>query len=129
MDRQPAKLRSEVWRSWRCNSCFQGHTHIPGIFTASMEFITPEDCNHAYRLSGEKTMVNVGSVGQPRDNDSRACYVVLDGPEVVFRRLEYPLEDTAQKIYNNPHDQLQVHRLDSVAAIEAFLDDVARPIN
>ena len=83
--------------------CFQGHTHIPGIFTSSMEFITPEDCNYTYRMTGEKTMVNVGSVGQPRDNDARACYVVLDGNELTFRRLDYPFEETGKKIYDNPN--------------------------
>jgi predicted phosphodiesterase len=79
--------------------CFQGHTHIPGIFTSSMEFITPDECNYVYRLTGEKTMINVGSVGQPRDNDPRACYVILDGEDVIFRRLEYPIDVVSKKIY------------------------------
>ena len=30
--------------------CFQGHTHIPGVFTSSLEFYTPEDCNCEYKL-------------------------------------------------------------------------------
>ncbi len=79
--------------------CFQGHTHIPGVFTSQMEFITPEDCNFEYRLSGEKLLVNVGSVGQPRDNDPRSCYVILEEDRVIFRRLEYPVETVSAKIY------------------------------
>jgi diadenosine tetraphosphatase ApaH/serine/threonine PP2A family protein phosphatase len=43
-------------------------------------------------------MINVGSVGQPRDRDPRACYVVLDGNVVTYRRVEYPLEKTIEKI-------------------------------
>ncbi len=85
--------------------CFQGHTHIPGVFTASGEFITPEECDYTFRLTGEKAMFNVGSVGQPRDNDPRACYVIMSDngdPAVEFRRVEYPLDTTVQKIYREP---------------------------
>jgi predicted phosphodiesterase len=83
--------------------CFQGHTHIPGVFTTRMEFITPEECNYEFRLRGEKTMVNVGSVGQPRDSDRRACYVILDDEGIIYRRVEYPVEVTRDKIYAAPN--------------------------
>ena len=80
--------------------CFQGHTHIPGVFTAGGEFISPDECNYEYRLTGDKVMVNVGSVGQPRDGDPRACYTILTDESVAFRRLEYPLDETISKIYS-----------------------------
>jgi len=79
--------------------CFQGHTHIPGVFTSSGDFLSPEEFNYTYRLTQEKAMVNVGSVGQPRDGDPRACYVILTDDSVTFRRLEYPVETTIAKIY------------------------------
>lgn len=82
--------------------CFQGHTHIPGIFTQSGEFITPEDCNYTFRLTGDKIMVNVGSVGQPRDGNPKSCYAILTDETVTFRRVEYPVNETAQKIYDIP---------------------------
>ncbi len=62
-------------------------------------------------------MVNVGSVGQPRDGDARACYLILDdglnddaeaeakaaaSPRITFRRLSYDFEKTIQKIYAIP---------------------------
>ena len=49
-------------------------------------------------------MINVGSVGQPRDNDPRCCYVVLDteAKTLDFRRIEYDIEATAKKIYDAP---------------------------
>ena len=47
-------------------------------------------------------MINVGSVGQPRDGDPRACYVVLEDDVVRFRRVEYPFEKTIAKIYDIP---------------------------
>jgi predicted phosphodiesterase len=82
--------------------CFQGHTHVPGVFTQTMSFYSPEEIGYEYRLTDEKTMVNVGSVGQPRDSDPRACYVVLEDGVVRFRRVEYEVEKTIQKIYNTP---------------------------
>jgi predicted phosphodiesterase len=58
--------------------CFQGHTHVPGIFTESFQFFAPEEIDSEYTLGEGKLMVNVGSVGQPRDGDNRSCYVILD---------------------------------------------------
>jgi predicted phosphodiesterase len=78
---------------------FQGHTHIPGVFTAGFEFLTPDEVNYEYPLNGEKTMFNVGSVGQPRDSDTRSCYVIVTDESVQFRRVEYNAEITAKKIY------------------------------
>ena len=82
--------------------CFQGHTHVPGIFTQSMNFISPEEVNYSYRLGDEKTMVNVGSVGQPRDGDQRSCYVILEDKSLTFRRVSYDFERTIKKIYDTP---------------------------
>jgi predicted phosphodiesterase len=79
--------------------CFQGHTHIPGIFTTEREFLSPEEINYQYRLGKVSIMVNVGSVGQPRDNDPRACYVVQEDDLLTYRRVEYDVETTANKIY------------------------------
>ena len=79
---------------------FQGHTHVPGVFTENFNFFSPEELNNEYRLSQEKAMINVGSVGQPRDGNPRACYVVLEDDVVRFRRVEYPLEKTIAKIYD-----------------------------
>lgn len=81
---------------------FQGHTHVPGIFTEDCRFFSPEEVDYRFRLGDGKAMVNVGSVGQPRDGDPRACYVILDGDLVQFRRIEYPFEETIAKIYNVP---------------------------
>jgi predicted phosphodiesterase len=77
---------------------FQGHTHVPGIFTESMEFFSPDEIDFEYKLDGRKTLCNVGSVGQPRDGDWRSCYVLLDGNTIHFRRVEYDVETTIGKI-------------------------------
>jgi predicted phosphodiesterase len=82
--------------------CFQGHTHVPGIFTENFQFHSPEDIDYAYKLDGRKTLCNVGAVGQPRDGDWRACYVVLDDDTIRYRRVEYDVESTIKKIYAVP---------------------------
>ena len=82
--------------------CFQGHTHVPGIFTENLQFHSPEEIDYTYRLDGRKTLCNVGSVGQPRDGDWRACYVILDGDTINFRRVEYDIDTTVKKIYGIP---------------------------
>ena len=82
--------------------CFQGHTHVPGVFTEDGRFLRPDQIGGVYHLGAQKAMINVGSVGQPRDGDPRSCYVILDDATVRFRRVEYPYEETANKIYAIP---------------------------
>lgn len=80
--------------------CFSGHTHLPGVFREDYVFIHPEELPMGVYLTGkERVMVNVGSVGQPRDGDRRACYVTFDDDVIVFRRVEYDVELTMKKIY------------------------------
>jgi predicted phosphodiesterase len=81
---------------------FQGHTHVPGVFTDNFQFLSPEELNFEYHLGDGKVMINVGSVGQPRDGNPQSCYVVIDGDVVRFRRVEYPIEKTISKIYEVP---------------------------
>lgn len=82
--------------------CFQGHTHVPGIFTETLQFISPDEMNGTYTLENRKTLCNVGSVGQPRDGNWRSCYVVLDNDTITFRRVEYDVDTTIKKIYDIP---------------------------
>ncbi len=84
-------------------TCFQGHTHVPGVFTEDCRFLSPQELGGSYKLNGKKTMINVGSVGQPRDGNPNASYVVLeDNAKVHFCRVPYDRETTAQKIYDTP---------------------------
>jgi diadenosine tetraphosphatase ApaH/serine/threonine PP2A family protein phosphatase len=87
--------------------CFQGHTHVPGIFTEQApddlyQFNSPEEIEFVHKLDGRKTLCNVGSVGQPRDGDWRACYILLDGETIRYRRVEYDIDTTVSKIYAVP---------------------------
>ena len=67
-----------------------------------MTFLAPEDIDFKYTLTDQKVMINVGSVGQPRNGDSRSSYVIIDGDEVHFRRVDYDFDKTATKIYDIP---------------------------
>ena len=82
--------------------CFYGHTHEPGIFTDDLRFFNPQTFanGRAKLVPGRKFYINVGSVGQPRDRDTRACYVVFDGETVEFRRIEYDFTKTMGKIFS-----------------------------
>jgi diadenosine tetraphosphatase ApaH/serine/threonine PP2A family protein phosphatase len=82
--------------------CFAGHTHVPGIFTVDGRFLAPEEIGGHYRCTSHKILCNVGSVGQPRDGDPRACYVLCDETEIVFRRVPYDVERTIEKIRQHP---------------------------
>lgn len=95
--RKMEKLFSMIQRT-----CFQGHTHVPGVFTSEMKFLRPDEISYRYRLTDDKVMVNVGSVGQPRDGDWRSCYVILEEPYVTFRRVEYDVDKTINRIYDIP---------------------------
>jgi diadenosine tetraphosphatase ApaH/serine/threonine PP2A family protein phosphatase len=77
---------------------FVGHTHLPGVFLETYEFLAPAEIGHKYTIGDRKAIVNVGSVGQPRDLDPRACYVTLDGGEVRWHRVPYEHKKTMEKI-------------------------------
>jgi len=81
--------------------CFIGHTHMPGVFLEDPDFYAPDELGWVYPvIDDEKAIINVGSVGQPRDKDNRASYVYVQENEVHFVRLEYDFETAAKKIYD-----------------------------
>lgn len=72
-----------------------GHTHLPGCWM--------EDGNYTDAESGDFSkvrLVNVGSVGQPRDRDPRAAYMLIDTKKGTWehRRVEYSIDDAAARI-------------------------------
>lgn len=102
---------------------FNGHTHVPAILTRYEHknvldpyrgvrrnhmhtfvgpraiFFVPEGPCVIHELGAVKFAVNVGSVGQPRRlGDNRASYVLYDGVDLEFRRVEYAWVKTAAKL-------------------------------
>lgn len=81
--------------------CFIGHTHLPGVFLDDPDFYAPDELDYVYPIiPEERAIINVGSVGQPRDKDNRASYVYIEQNNVHFVRLEYDYKTTAKKIYS-----------------------------
>ncbi len=78
-------------------ACFVGHTHRPGVINADYEFLHPADIGDVWPHPGERAIVNVGSVGQPRDGDPRACYVVVEDGAVRYVRVPYDIDKTVAR--------------------------------
>ncbi len=77
--------------------CYVGHNHVP--FLATREgFIHPHDGRTWFYSGDERFFVSVGSVGQPRDGDPRACCVVYDGTRIHFVRVPYDHQVTRDKM-------------------------------
>jgi diadenosine tetraphosphatase ApaH/serine/threonine PP2A family protein phosphatase len=85
--------------------CFVGHSHIPAIYYEDGRLYRPQGGEDRIELElgpDSRAIVNVGSVGQPRDGDPRLSYVVFDGARLCFVRLEYDHEAAAAAIRDVP---------------------------
>ena len=112
----PAKILANFERlEPRHKTCMVGHTHVPGVFLDDPYFDPPAElpeANHYRITEDEKAIINVGSVGQPRDHDVRSSYVVVTVPdsvpkdgyraEVEFLRIEYDIEKAVKKVFAVP---------------------------
>src|SRR5215467_15868833 len=79
--------------------CFFGHTHVPVAFMR--DSVVRGGTYSKFKVEpGKKYFVNVGAVGQPRDNNPKAAYVVYDVDEgtIELRRLEYDIPKAQKKI-------------------------------
>jgi diadenosine tetraphosphatase ApaH/serine/threonine PP2A family protein phosphatase len=85
--------------------CLVGHTHIPCVFQMRDE----EDINSTrlYAMSPDvsfklerRAIVNPGSVGQPRDRDPRASYLIFDSitEQWTYHRVDYAFEEVQERI-------------------------------
>jgi predicted phosphodiesterase len=79
--------------------CLVGHTHVPAIWShtdGKMRLASPPFGKPLSLLGYGRTILNPGSVGQPRDNDPRAAYAILDTEQMTWyaRRVAYPIEIT-----------------------------------
>lgn len=83
---------------------FVSHTHVPGVYTDDLVFHSPAELGNEYEIPAApaKAIINVGSVGQPRDGNERACYVLFDGTVVTYRRIPYDVDVEASRIYAVP---------------------------
>ena len=94
-----------VFDAFDTRLCFIGHSHRPGVWSLGSGGPDHETAFRAYPVrvpleDGRRYVINVGSVGQPRDRDARAAYGLwdLDAREVVIRRVPYDHRAAAAKI-------------------------------
>jgi predicted phosphodiesterase len=86
---------------------FYGHRHIPGIYPNKKTSITDrlkrdgknQVIEIKFRVIPDMLyLVNVGSVGQPRDKDPRSTYAIYDGDFITLVKVEYDFRETQEKI-------------------------------
>jgi len=79
--------------------CFHGHTHVPVVFERQGRVVRSSFTTFNTTL-GRKCFVNTGSVGQPRDGDPRASYLIYEpsARRIDLRRIEYDIATTQRKI-------------------------------
>ncbi len=98
--------------------CLFGHTHIPCVFrrtTSGVSRIFPaKDGTRVVLREGERLLLNPGSVGQPRDEDPRASFLLLDDErrEAVFHRVVYPIQQAQLRILEAGIPHLLAQRLE-----------------
>ena len=99
-----ARDREKMDANFACMTrdvCFVGHSHVPAVYTEDGRLFRPRGTDGPYALEtgpGRRAIVNVGSVGQPRDGDARLSYVLFDGDSLQFVRLEYDHSAAAAQI-------------------------------
>jgi predicted phosphodiesterase len=79
--------------------CFFGHTHVPVAFMR--DTVVRGGTYSKFKVEpGKKYFVNVGAVGQPRDNNPKSAYVIYDMNEgtIELRRLDYDIATAQKKI-------------------------------
>jgi predicted phosphodiesterase len=79
--------------------CFFGHTHVPVAFMKD-SVVRGGTYSKFKTEPGKKYFVNVGAVGQPRDNNPKAAYVLYDTVDgtIEIRRLDYDIAAAQKKI-------------------------------
>jgi diadenosine tetraphosphatase ApaH/serine/threonine PP2A family protein phosphatase len=78
-----------------------GHSHVPLALALDGESVAGgvAGAGAEVELSGARWLLNPGSVGQPRDGDPRAAYLLLElGERAIFRRVDYPVAQTQAEI-------------------------------
>jgi diadenosine tetraphosphatase ApaH/serine/threonine PP2A family protein phosphatase len=100
-DIQNTEKMAANFQSMERDVCFVGHSHVPAIYYQDGRLFRPRGTEGPYDLGCDaknKAIVNVGSVGQPRDGDPRLSYVLFDGRTITFVRLDYDHEAAAAAI-------------------------------
>ncbi|MBN1982647.1 MAG: metallophosphoesterase family protein [Chitinivibrionales bacterium] len=96
--------------------CFVGHTHIPFIFSmnTTKKIRVSQDTKFEFDMADDvRYLVNVGSVGQPRDRNPRACYAIIDTEvnNFLLRRINYDIKLCQEKMRKSKLPDFLITRL------------------
>lgn len=93
--------------------CFVGHSHVAGTFYENKGTINYSAGSKMEIKPGNKYIVNVGSVGQPRDGDPRASFCIYDcdNESIEIKRVSYDIEKAQVKIIQARLPQILASRL------------------
>lgn len=80
--------------------CFVGHSHVPAIFYSDGSRMDDAKSCRIKIAPGKRYVINIGSIGQPRDGDPRASYAIYDTDEftVEIKRVAYDIDSAREKI-------------------------------
>ena len=91
-----------VFLKLKTNICFVGHTHKLKLYSYNGSEITKNDIFNCFKFldKNHKHIVNAGSVGQPRDGNNKAKYVIFDNSNfsIETRLIPYDIKKTADMI-------------------------------
>ena len=95
--------------------CFHGHTHVPIVFEQNKGYVFRNEPAPITVKVGSKYFINVGSVGQPRDGEPRASYVLYHARqrEVEFRRVTYDILTAVARVRRAGLPERLVRRLET----------------
>lgn len=94
-------IAEESFRRMETNICFIGHTHLAGVYIKEGNDRISYRLDPSFGIKPEnKYIINVGSVGQPRDSNHKAAYCIYDSDkkEVQIKRVEYDSKTARKKI-------------------------------
>jgi predicted phosphodiesterase len=91
--------------------CVLGHSHQPFIIekVPSGELVSHE--GSAKIRDGSRYIINAGSVGQPRDGDPRACYVIISEENIGIVRVPYDIATTQNRMKQEQLPEMLLERL------------------
>ena len=93
----PTPASSSASSSGSSGSASSATRTCPGVFLEGPDFYSPDELDYQFELTDEKAIINVGSVGQPRDRDPRSSFVVVTDTAIEFVRVPYDVRDDGQE--------------------------------
>lgn len=96
-------IAGNTFKLLKTKVCFVGHTHVPAVFIKDKDGRISYQEENFIKIEEDKSyIVNVGSVGQPRDGNPQAAYCVYDSAknQIQIKRVDYDVATTQKKVIN-----------------------------